>query len=249
MKKLLLLFIAAFTIISCSVEETNEDRADLVDVTALSEERFINFMEEDALSNGLVPEAINPDASVYPYDIESIVAVSDLNKLLPITNPEFGNCVDQDGIDPATGESILNLKIAKVQDGILGGPISSNNTKFTYTLESTDGWFIYSVFMNIDEDCDDLPLTADGTPNVCRFNIRNCFGSRKTKVTYTFSDSCIDECTCNSVYAVLYRLNSNGGISESKGIWLDGDQVGDSVGTTNSFCKDDCGTGGISNDN
>lgn len=248
MKKILLLFIAAFTIVSCSVEETNEDRADLVDVTALSEERFINFMEEDALSSGLIPEAINPDDSVYPYDIESIVAFNDLNKLLPFENPEFGNCVEEAGVNPSTGEDIVDFKIAKVQTDLLGIGIVGT-TKFTYTLDAADGWYIYSVFMNIDEDCDDLPLLGNGTPNVCRFNIRNCFGNRKSKVQYTFSDSCLDECTCNSVYVVLYRLDSNGCISERKGVWIDGDQVGDSAGTTNSFCKDDCGGGSSSNDN
>ncbi|WP_124980810.1 hypothetical protein [Nonlabens xiamenensis] len=245
MKRILLYFSLAILASACSTEETQIDSLESTDITKMEAQEFQDYMEDKAISQGLIPGMINPDASVYPFDIASIEAFDDMSKNFGFGNPAGGVCLTSQAGN-SDGEILMFNIEKKIGNGVADESDHSaqQGTKFEYEFEIEEpGWYIHSIYMNIDGDCNALPTGSNGLVNVCGFNIRNCFRPRVTKVTYTFADSCLPECSCNSVYVVAYKLDQNNNVIDTDGLWLDGDNHDAIQATSNTFCKSQCGNG------
>ncbi len=237
MKKIFTFFAFALITASCSTEEANVNQYEAQDINKMADGDFINFMETIAIDRNVIPYEINPEDSFYPFPIESITSVGDAKSL--IEDPSFGACIAKDLILPGTGD-VGNLVVDKFNDNN-GNGNGNGNTKIRFKYNAAPGWYIYSISMNIVEDCNNTPM-YNGEPDVCAFNVRNCFSGTRTGVTYTFRDYCIPDCVCLAAYVVMYTLNEDGSVDQCVGVWVDGEQLGTSnTAKSNTFCKDTCG--------
>nr|WP_042289249.1 hypothetical protein [Nonlabens ulvanivorans] len=235
MKKIFTIFVLGIIAAACSSEEANVDQYEAQNIDKMTEADFVDFMQTIAISRDVLPRELNPEESVYPLPIESITTTGE-EKFL-IEDPDFGACLVQDINLPGTG-AVGNLKVTKFNDNEGNG---NGNTKFDFQYTAAPGWYISSVSMNIVGDCNLTPL-VNGIPDVCAFNVRNCFSGRRTGVTYRFRDNCLPDCTCLAAYVVMYTLKDNGCVDQCVGVWVDGEQLGLSdTAKSNTFCQDECG--------
>lgn len=223
---------------ACTTEDANVADYEAQVIDRMTDTDFIKFMETIAIDRGALPYELSPDDSVYPFPIESIIAVGEEKNL--IVNPSNGVCVEKSL--RVGDELVAEFEIEKFADNNgVGNGAGNGNQKLSFKYTAQPGWYIYSISMNIEENCDSTPL-YNGEPDICAFNIRNCFSGRRTGVTYTFADNCIPECSCTAAYVVVYNLDANGCVDQCVGVWVDGDQLaGSATATSNSFCKSDCG--------
>ncbi|EAS19063.1 hypothetical protein BBFL7_00512 [Flavobacteria bacterium BBFL7] len=236
MKKIFTLFILGIIAASCSSEDANVDQYETQNIDKMTEADFIDFMQNIAISRDVLPSELNPEESVYPLPIESITTIGE-EKFL-IEDPDFGACLVRDINLPGTG-TVGHFEVKSFNDS--DDDDDDVDTKFDFKYTAAPGWYIASISMNVVSDCNLTPL-VNGIPDVCAFNIRNCFNGRRTGVTYRFRDNCLPDCTCLAAYVVMYTLKDNGRIDRCVGVWVDGDQLGLSdTAKSNTFCQDDCG--------
>lgn len=232
MKKIFTLFIIAVFASACTTEEANINEYESQDISKMSETDFINFMETIAINRNAIPGPLNADDSIYPYPIESITSYGEEKFLIP--DPSNGECVEK-GLKLGGTGTIGDFSIERFAD-------TNGNQKIDVKFKATSGWFISSISLHIDEDCQSTPKRSNGEPDITDFNIRNCFSGRRTGVTYRFAENCIPDCACVSAYVVMYTVRPNGSIDQCVGVWVDGEQLGQSSSAkSNSFCKSTCG--------
>lgn len=240
MKKIFTLLAFVIAVAACTTEEANVNQFESQDISKMSDTDFIAFMEIMAISRNALPSELNPDDSFYPFPIESITTYGQ-EKNIPgggPLDPTNGSCIVRDLNLPRAG-SVGEFEIKKFADNSVQG---NGNVKLDFKYTAAPGWYIYSISMNIVEDCNSTPLLNNGEPDVCGFNIRNCFSGTRTGITYRFAENCIPDCACIAAYVVMYTLDENGSVDQCVGVWVDGEQLGSSnTGKSNSFCKLNCG--------
>ncbi|GAK96225.1 hypothetical protein JCM19294_1738 [Nonlabens tegetincola] len=239
MKKLYYLFAIVLLAASCSqVEDANalEGQNDQIEIAKLSEQEFIDHVENIALADNLISQHINPEQSVSPVPYEAMTTQVEEGKFGIIGGSNSGACF--------VGEAL------KVSNSKRYGEFTINmdSNKTYLELELNDGWYLHSIYMNVDSTCDALPRDSNNLINPCFYGIRNCFRAYTESVKYRFNNNHFGDCYCTSVYAVIYSVNEHGCVDQTHGIWVDGAEVQDQFNIrTNTHCMSDCGNGNPDN--
>lgn len=117
----------------------------------------------------------------------------------------------------------------------------SNDANFVYVNYTTvNGWELQKTHLYVG-DCDLIPVTNSGNPQIGQFPFSSTHSPRVTSYTYTLPINDFNECFCVAAHAELVKVNNDGDIVQTETGWAEGDSFGgNSWAMKSTYCKQNC---------